>query len=186
MASSPRDVTQLLTEWNDGDASAVDELMPLVYDELHRLAQRYMSKERGDHTLQPTALVHEAYFRLVNQERIEWKSRAQFYGIAAQLMRRILVDHARGRRSAKRHGSEHQVALEEAELSSPGRTADVVALDDALCTLAEVDPRKSRVIELRVFGCLTIDEAAAVLAVSTTTVINDYKTARAWLYRELR
>ena len=182
---SPGDVTRLLMDWNDGNQAAVDQLMPLVYDELHRLATSYMRRERAEHTLQPTALVHEAYFRLVDQERVEWKSRAQFFGIAAQAMRRILVDHARGRRYAKRQGREHQISLEDAHLQDAGRTEDLVALDDALTSLAGFDPRMGRVVELRVFGGLTIEETAAVLGVSNTTVINDYRAARAWLFREL-
>ena len=185
MASRQSDVSRLLVEWSHGDTSAVDKLMPLVYDELHRLAERHMARERADHTLQPTALVHEAYFRLADQERLDWKNRAQFFGIAAQLMRRILVDHARGRRSAKRRGVEHGISLDGDVLAAPERAADLVELDDALESLARFDPRKSRVIELRVFGGLTIEETAAVLDVSNTTVISDYKAARAWLYQEL-
>ena len=182
---SPGDVTRLLIDWSNGNQAAVDQLVPLVYDELHRLASSYMRRERAEHTLQPTALVHEAYFRLVDQDRIRWKNRAQFFGIAAQAMRRILVDHARGRRSAKRKGSEYQISLDDAELLPGGPTSDLVALDDALTSLTSLDPRPGQVIELRVFGGLTIEETAAVLGVSNTTVINDYRTARAWLYREL-
>ncbi len=182
---SPGDVTRLLLDWSEGNRTAVDELMPLVYDELHRLASSYMRRERDEHTLQPTALIHEAYFRLVDQDRIEWRSRAQFFGIAAQAMRRILVDHARGRRYAKRQGSEQQISLDEASLPTAGRTTDLVALDDALTSLASFDPRLSQVVELRVFGGLTIEETAAVLGVSNTTVITDYRAARAWLFREL-
>ena len=183
---SPGDVTRLLIDWSDGNRAAVDQLMPLVYGELHRLAASYMRRERAGHTLQPTALVNEAYFRLVDQERIQWKSRAQFFGIAAQAMRRILVDHARGRQSAKRQGREQQVSLDDVNLPAGGRTADLVALDDALTGLARFDSRLGRVVELRVFGGLTIEETAAVLGVSGSTVINDYRIARAWLYRELR
>ncbi len=182
---SPGDVTRLLMDWSNGNQAAVDQLMPLVYRELHRLATSYMRRDRAGHTLQPTALVHEAYFRLVDQERVHWKSRAQFFGIAAQAMRRILVDHARGRRSAKRQGSEHQINLDEASALAGGPTTDLVALDDALTGLASFDPRLGRVVERRVFGGLTIEEAAAVLGVSNTTVINDYRIAKAWLYREL-
>ncbi len=182
---SPGDVTRLLLDWSDGNRTAVDELMPLIYQELHRLASSYMRRERDDHTLQPTALIHEAYFRLVDQDRIEWRSRAQFFGIAAQAMRRILVDHARGRRYAKRQGSEQQISLDEASLPTTGRAPDLVALDDALKSLASLDPRLSQVVELRVFGGLTIEETAAVIGVSNTTVITDYRAARAWLFREL-
>ncbi len=183
---SQGDVTRLLMDWSRGNQAAVDELMPLVYDELHRLARSHMRRERGSHTLQPTALVHEAYFRLVDQEHVAWKNRAQFFGIAAQAMRRILVDHARGRRYAKRSGSEHQISLDDAILPTQEKTLDLVALDDALVDLARLDPRKGRIIELRVFGGLTIEETAAVLDVSGTTVINDFRSARAWLFRQLR
>ena len=182
---SQGDVTRLLMDWSNGNQAAVDQLMPLVYDELHRLAERHMRRERDGHTLQPTALVHEAYFRLVDQERVAWKNRSQFFAIAAQAMRRILVDHARGRRYAKRQGSEHQISLDDAILPVQGRTRDLIALDDALNDLAQLDPRKSRVIELRIFGGLTIEESAAVLDVSNTTIINEYRAARAWLFRQL-
>ncbi len=182
---SQGEVTRLLVDWSNGDQAAVDQLMPLVYDELHRLAERHMRRERVEHTLQPTALVHEAYCRLIDQHRVHWQNRAQFFGIAAQQMRRILVDHARRRRYAKRQGSEHQISLDDAVLPTTGRPADLLALDDALSSLAELDARMAQVIELRIFGGLTIEESAAVLGVSNTTVITDFKAARAWLYREL-
>ncbi len=182
---SQGDVTRLLVAWSNGNQEAVDQLMPLVYDELHRLAEKHMRQERADHTLQPTALVHEAYVRLVGQKRVAWKNRAQFFAIAAHLMRRILVDYARSRRYAKRQGSERKISLDEASLPSQGRTSDLIALDDALKGLTNLDARKGRVIELRIFGGLTIEESAAVLGVSNTTVINDFRSARAWLYREL-
>ncbi len=183
--ASQGEVTRLLVDWSNGDQAAVDQLMPLVYDELHRLAERHMRRERSEHTLQPTALVHEAYCRLIDQHRVHWQNRAQFFGIAAQQMRRILVDHARRRQYAKRQGSEHLISLDDAVLPAPGRSADLVALDDALCSLAELDARMAQIIELRIFGGLTIEESAAVLGVSNTTVITDFKAARAWLYREL-
>ncbi len=183
--SSSGEVTRLLVAWNEGNQAAVDQLMPLVYDELHRLATGYMRSERPSHTLQPTALVNEAYFRLVDQDRVRWKNRAQFFGIAAQLMRRILVDHARRRRYAKREGSQHTISLDEASLPNTGRTTDLLALDDALDSLAEFNPRMSRIVELRVFGGLTIEESASVLGVSGTTVINDFRAAKAWLFRQL-
>ena len=179
------DVTRLLVEWGQGSQEAVDRLMPLVYGELHRLAGRHMRGERSNHTLQPTALVHEAYFRLVRQDRVQWRNRAQFFALASRQMRRILVDHARKRRVGKRQGVDATVLLDEAALASPERGADLLALDEALDRLAELDPRKARVVELRIFGGLTIEEAAAALDLSPSSVINDYRTARAWLFREL-
>ncbi len=181
----PPDLTRLLLSWSDGDQAALEELMPLVYAELHRLAARSMNRERRDHTLQPTAVVNEAYLRLVDQRRAQWHNRAQFFGVASQVMRRILVDHARKRQVQKRGGDARRVPLESVDGSSPGLNVDILALEDALCQLAELKPRLSRVIELRVFSGLTIKETAAVLGVATGTVINDYKIARAWLYRAL-
>jgi len=179
------DVTRLLVQWSEGDASALDRLLPLIYRELHRLAQRAMSREREDHTLQATALLHEAYFRLVGQERISWSNRSQFFAVAAQAMRRVLVDHARSRSTAKRGGDLQKLALDEAGELSSARPADLLALDEALEGLAVVDPRSSRVVELRIFGGLTIQETADALEISTGTVIDDYRSARAWLYREI-
>ena len=158
-------------------------LMPLVYEELRRLAHRYMSQERPGHTLQTSALVNEAYFRLVDQKDVHWQNRAHFFGIAAQLMRRILVDYARSRHYAKRGGDAQQVPLDEAMIVSEERAADVVALDDALKSLAEIDARKSQIVELRFFGGLRIDETAEVLAVSPGTVMRDWTLAKAWLRR---
>ena len=183
MTPSPQEVTQLLKNWGDGDQEALDKLMPLVYEELHRLAHRYMSRERDGHTLQTSALVNEAYCRLINQKDVEWQNRAHFFGIAAQLMRRILVDHARSRASAKRGGSAHHVPLDEALIVSEERAAEVVALDDALKSLAEIDPRKSQLVELRFFGGLSIEETAEVLNVSPGTVMRDWTLAKAWLRR---
>lgn len=185
MTASPKGVTQLLVAWSDGDAAARDELMPLVYEELRRLAHRYMGRERKGHTLQTSGLVNEAYLRLIDQSQVHWQNRAHFFGIAAQMMRRILVDYARSRGYAKRGGDARQVSLEEAAIVSEERAADVVALDDALKGLAEIDLRKSRIVELRFFGGLSIEETAEVLAVSPGTVMRDWTLAKAWLRREM-
>ncbi|MCH9650640.1 MAG: sigma-70 family RNA polymerase sigma factor [Deltaproteobacteria bacterium] len=179
------EVTGLLKDWGEGDSSALDRLLPLVYEELHRLAKRAMRRERADHTLQATALLHEAYLRLVDQKQASWSNRAQFFGVAAQAMRRILVDHARGRATAKREGEMNTVMLEEVSTFAEARPPSLLALDDALKGLADLDSRKSKVVELRIFGGLTIPETAEALGVSTGTVIEDYKTARAWLFLEL-
>jgi len=182
--SSPNAVTELLLDWSKGDKAAVDKLMPLVYDELRRLAHYYMGRERSGHTLQTTALVNEAYLRLIDQTRVQWQNRAHFFGIASQLMRRILVDYARSRRYAKRGGGARHVPLEEAApVVSSSRAAEVVALDDALTALAEVDERKSRIVELRFFGGLSIEETAEVLGLSPGTVMRDWTLAKAWLHR---
>jgi RNA polymerase sigma factor (TIGR02999 family) len=185
MTPSSPDVTQLLFAWSNGDRAARDELMPLVYEELRRLAHRYMGRERPDHTLQTSALVNEAYLRLIDQKDVKWQNRAHFFGIAAQMMRRILVDYARKRSFAKRGGDLRSVPLEEAVIVTPQRAAEVVALDDALTNLAELDPRKSQIIELRFFGGLSIEETAEVLGVSPGTVMRDWTLARAWLRREV-
>jgi RNA polymerase sigma factor (TIGR02999 family) len=182
---SSKGVTQLLLEWRKGDQAALDRLTPLVYDELHRLAQHYMSRERPDHTLQPTALVHEAYLRLVDMD-VPWQDRVHFFAVAAQMMRRILVDYAKTRRAAKRGGGERQVPLDDVMDLSQERAPDVVALDDALTSLAAIDPRKSQIIELRFFGGLTTEETAEVLGISTATVEREMKMAKAWLYQQLR
>jgi RNA polymerase sigma factor (TIGR02999 family) len=185
MTPSLQEVTQLLKDWGDGDKAALDKLMPLVYEELRRLAHQYMSRERTGHTLQTSALVNEAYFRLIDQKDVRWQNRAHFFGIAAQLMRRILVDHARSRASAKRGGVAPRVPLDEALIVSEERAADVVALDDALNSLAEIDPRKSQIVELRFFGGLSIEETAEVLKVSPGTVMRDWTLAKAWLRRAI-
>lgn len=185
MTASPKGVTQLLVAWSDGDAAARDELMPLVYEELRRLAHRYMGRERIGHTLQTSGLVNEAYLRLIDQSQVHWQNRAHFFGIAAQMMRRILVDYARSRGYAKRGGDARQVSLDQAALVSEERAADVVALDDALKGLAEMDLRKSQIVELRFFGGLSIEETAEVLAVSPGTVMRDWTLAKAWLRREM-
>jgi RNA polymerase sigma-70 factor (ECF subfamily) len=185
MSPSPKGVTQLLVAWSDGDTAARDELMPLVYKELRALAHRYMGRERIGHTLQTSGLVNEAYLRLIDQSQVHWQNRAHFFGIAAKMMRRILVDYARSRGYAKRGGGAHQVALNEGEIVSEERASDVVALDDALKGLAEIDLRKSQIVELRFFGGLSIEETAAVLAVSPGTVMREWSLAKAWLRREL-
>jgi RNA polymerase sigma factor (TIGR02999 family) len=184
-ATPDPDVTALLVQWSRGDAAALDRLMPLVYEELRQISRRYLASERTDHTLQPTALVHEAYFRIVDQRRVEWRDRWHFFAVAAQLMRRILVDHERGRRAAKRAAGE-RVALDEAAVVADGRDVNLLALDAALDRLAVIDPDKSRLVEMRFFAGLTIDEIATAQSVSTRTVQRQWRLARLWLYRELR
>ncbi len=180
-------VTQLLVEWQNGSQKALDRLIPLVYEELRTIAGRYLSRESVGHTLQSTALVHEAYFRLVGQRRVQWQNRAHFFGIAAQMMRRILVDHARRQHRDKRGGPAPTLSLDEAiAVAEPEVEVDLLALDEALTALARIDPRGARIIELRFFSSLTIEETAAVLDVSTGTVKRDWNAARAWLYREMK
>lgn len=179
------EVTELLARWRDGDREALDALMPLVYRELRRIAQHYLSNERPDHTLQSTALVHEAYVRMIEQDFPDWQSRAHFFAVAAQLMRQILVDYARSHRAAKRGGSVFKLTLDDAEDEPWPLDVDVVALDDALKGLAEMDEQQSRVVELKFFGGLSIEDTAQVLRISSSTVKRDWITARAWLYREL-
>ena len=179
------DVTSLLVAWSEGDDSALAQLVPRVYDELRRIAHHHVRAERPGRTLQTTALVHEAYLRLVDTRRVRWESRAHFLSVAAQAMRRILVDAARARGARKRGGDALSVPLDEVALLAPQREASVVALDDALNALAEVDPRKSRVVELRYFGGLSVEETAAVLHVSPETVHRDWRVAKAFLLREL-
>ncbi len=182
---SPADTSELLIAWNEGDQSALERLMPLVYDELRRLAQHYLRGERVDHTLQPTALVHEAWLRLVQTNRMTWQHRAHFIGVAAEMMRRILVDHARQHRASKRGGSETRISLEDAQDVPRPLEVDVVALDDALKSLGRIDPRQNRIVELKYFGGLEIAEIAEVIGVSAATVKRDWVWARAWLHREL-
>jgi RNA polymerase sigma factor (TIGR02999 family) len=174
----------LLRAWTEGDQSALQKLTPIVYEELHRLARRYLKGERTGHSLQTTALVNEAYMRLVDYRRMQWQDRAHFFAVSAQVMRRILVEHAR-RRNLKRGAGVPHVSLEEAAVVGGSRTADLVALDDAMNTLARVDPRKVQVVEMRFFGGLSVEETAEVLRVSPITVMRDWNTAKAWLYREL-
>lgn len=184
MASSSRNVTELLRVWGRGDSSALDQLLPVVYDELRRQAARHLRRERGGHTLQPTALVHEAFLRLVNQKNVEWQNRAHFFGIAARLMRRVLVDHARERLAGKRGGG-IRLTLDEKMVASDERGIDFLALDEALMKLAALDERQSRVVELRFFSGLNVEETAGVLEVSPATVKLDWSMAKAWLRREL-
>jgi len=178
------DVSTLLRAWSDGDQSALERLTPVVYDELHRLARRYMKGERSGHSLQTTALVNEAYMRLVDYERMQWQNRAHFFAVSAQLMRRILVEHAR-RHNLKRGGGVQHVSLDEAAMVHGDPDADLVALDDAMNGLARIDARKVQVVEMRFFGGLSVEETAEVLKVSPVTVKRDWRAARAWLYREL-
>jgi len=178
-------VTQLLVAWGKGDELARDQLMSLVYEELHRLAHRYMKRESPGHTLQTSALVNEAFVRLVDQKNVRWQNRAHFFCIAAQMMRRILVDYARGRNYAKRGGGAQQISLDERLTVSEGHSAEVVGVHEALEQLAEFDPRKSQIVELRFFGGLSIEETAGVLGVSPGTVMRDWTLAKAWLRREI-
>lgn len=179
------EITELLAEWSGGNQAALDELYPLVYDELHRLARRYMSRERKGHTLQTTALINEAYVRLVDQRNVQWANRSHFFAISAQIMRRILIDHARRHAYAKRGGGAQQVSLDETAAVALDDLSEFLRLDEALKSLAELDPRRSRVVELRYFGGLNNEEIAGVLNISENTVIRDWNMARAWLYRQL-
>ena len=183
--AAPEGITQLLLKWSGGDSSAREELMPLVYGELRSLAAKYLRRERVNHTLQPTALVNEAYLRLVDQQKVEWQNRAQFFGLAARLMRNILVDHARSHQAAKRGGQQFSVSLSRADRVSAEPEIDLVALHETLERLAAHDQQKGRIVELRFFGGLTIKETAEVLEISHATVERDWKMARAWLRCEL-
>jgi RNA polymerase sigma factor (TIGR02999 family) len=180
-----QEVTNLLFEWKQGNKAAMDLLTPLVYNELRRLAERYLRNERSAATLQPTALVHEAYLRLVAQSMPDWESRAHFFGVAAHLMRQILVDHARKHRSAKRGGGAEKLAIDEIVGLGTEKPADIIALDDALKALAEIDERKAKVIELRFFGGLSVEETGVALGVSPATIGREQRLAEAWLHREL-
>jgi RNA polymerase sigma factor (TIGR02999 family) len=186
MAASAHQITDLLVNWRKGDKAALDELMPLVYDELHRLAHRYMKRERPGQTLQTTALVNEAYLRLVDSKEIDWQDRAHFFAIAAQIMRHLLVDRARARRYAKRGSGGRQVTLDETAVISSERDLELLGLDEALNKLTAIDARKSRLVELRYFGGLSVEETAEVLGVSGITVKREWSKTKAWLYRELR
>ena len=185
LPTSSRDVTQLLLDWCDGDREALDQLIPLVYDELHRQAERYMRREREDHTLQPTALVHETFLKLVDQNRVQWRNRGQFYGVAAELMRRIVLKHARRLGTEKRGGKLVRVSIDDGALPARQRAADLLALEEALEKLTALDERQGRIIELRYFGGLSIEEAAAFLELSTATVKRETRIAQAWLSREM-
>ena len=184
MSSQPN-ITALLNGYSRGDKDALDRLMPIVYDELRRQAARYLRRERAGHTLQTTALIHEAYVRLVDQRNVQWQNRAHFFGIAAQLMRRILVDHARTKKRVKRGGSGVRVSLGEATVAVKSQDLDVVALDEALERLAQIDEQQSRVVELRFFSGLSVEETAEVMGISKATVKRDWSMAKAWLHREL-
>ena len=179
------DLTQLLLAWGEGDREALDELTPLVYRELKKLAGSYLRRERAGHTLQPTALAHEAFIKLIDQRNVRWRNRAHFFGIAAQAMRRILVDHARARLAGKRGSGGAVVSLDEVIDVSDSRADQLLALDEALKRLAQLDPNRGRVIELRYFGGLTLEDTAEVLGVSRATVIREWRMAKAWLYGEL-
>jgi RNA polymerase sigma factor (TIGR02999 family) len=181
----PSEITDLLVAWSGGDQTALEKLLPLVEKELHRIASQYMRRENPGHTLQPTALINEAYFRLINQKNVRWQNRAHFFGIAAQLMRRILLNYARDRHRDKRGGAALQVSLSEAALMSEVKSSELIALDEALERLAAIDERKSQVVELRYFGGLSVEETAEVLKVSPVTVIRHWNMAKAWLAREL-
>jgi RNA polymerase sigma-70 factor, ECF subfamily len=185
MAGQTEEVSDLLRSWGRGNLRARDELLPLVYRELKRRAAAYLRRERRDHTLQPTALVHEAYVRLVGQERVAWQNRAHFFGIAAQMMRRILVDHAREHRAAKRPGAAVRVSLENWDGAEGPVECEVLLLDQALDELAELDDRQARIVELRYFGGLSEPEVALALSISRSTVTREWQTARAWLYRRM-
>jgi len=178
-------ITELLVGYGRGDKEALDKLMPIVYDELRRQAARYLRREQAGHTLQTTALIHEAYVRLVDQRNVHWQNRAHFFGIAAQMMRRILVDHARTKKRAKRGGSGVRVSLADADIAVKSQDLDVVAIDEALNRLAELDLQQSRVVELRFFSGLTVEETAEVMGISPATVKRDWSMAKAWLHREL-
>ena len=185
ITSSPQQVTELLHNWRQGDRQALDELMPLVYEELRRIAHRYMRRERPGQSMQTTALVNEAYLRLLGSAPVEWQDRAHFFAVAATVMRHLLVDRARARRYGKRGGGARQISLDEAAAITPAQDLDLLALDEVLEKLAAIDERKSRLVELRYFGGLSAEEAAEVLGVSQITVKREWLKAKAWLYREL-
>jgi RNA polymerase sigma-70 factor, ECF subfamily len=185
MKPAQPDVTQLLVAWNDGDQAARDELMSVVYQELHRLAHQYMKRESPGHTLQTSALVNEAFLRLIDQTKVRWQNRAHFYGIAAQMMRRILVDYARSRGYAKRGGGAQQISFDEALIVSDDRSAEIVGVHEALERLSAIDPRKGQIVEFRFFTGLSIEETARILGVSPGTVMRDWTLAKAWLHREI-
>jgi RNA polymerase sigma factor (TIGR02999 family) len=185
VSSNPGEVTELLAQIHAGDKEAESRLIPLVYSELRRLAAHYLRGERPDHTLQPTALVHEAYLRLTRLQEVDWQSRSHFFATAATVMRRILVDHARAQRAEKREGFYEAVSLDDVSIVSAGRSAELVALDEALERLAGIDERRSKIVELRFFGGLSEEEAAQVLGISTRTVKRDWRVAKAWLYNEI-
>lgn len=185
MPSPPQNVTQLLVDWSTGDEAALDQLLPLVHAELRRLARRHLRRERPGHTLQTSDLVAEAYLRLINQKQVQWQNRAHFYGLSAQLMRRILIDHARHHHYQKRGGSRIQVSLDETALVSEARAEELLAVDEALARLTVMDARKGRIVELRFFGGLSLEETAEVLGLSSPTVQREWRAAKAWLHQML-
>ena len=185
MSYGQHEITAILREWSDGDQAAPERLMPLVYDELRRQAANYLFKERKSHTLQPTALVHEAYLRLVDQTAVSWQNRAHFFGLAANMMRRVLIDHARAHATEKRGGAAERLSLDDVQIPLEQRAADLIALDNALEQLSKFDERKCRIVEMRFFGGMSDDEIAFALQISPRTVTRDWKTARLWLFREL-
>lgn len=184
--ASPKEITQWLVQWRNGDRAALDQLMSLVYEELHQLADRYMRGERPDHTLQATALVHEAYLRLVELENIQWQDRAHFFAIAARMMRRVLVDYARHRRARNREAGESTLPLDDVATLAQAQEPALLALDEALNSLEAIDPRKCQIVEFKFFGGLTTEESAEVLGVSPTTVEREWRLARAWLFHEMK
>jgi RNA polymerase sigma factor (TIGR02999 family) len=186
VTSTSESLTELLLEWRAGNSNALEKLAPLVFDELHRIAHRYMQRERDGHTLQTTALVNEAYVRLVGEKKIEWQDRSHFFAVMARVMRHVLTDHARRRSFAKHGGGTRQVSLPETDLMSLERAKELVELDEAMSQLATIDPRKNQVVELRYFGGLSLEETAEVLGVSVMTVRRDWRAAKAWLFRELK
>ena len=186
MSAFPQEITQLLLSWSKGDEAALDQLIPLVYPELRRLARRYMSKESPEHTLQTSALINEAYLRLVDQQAVEWQDRAHFFAVAAQVMRHILIDHARSHLYGKRGAGAQHVPLDQVTVVSRERATELVALDDALTGLAKIDERKAKIVELRFFGGLSVEETAEAMKLSPVTVMREWRTAKAWLHREIR
>ena len=185
-ANSSQEVTSLLIAWSDGDKAALEKLMPLVYDELHRLAARYMRRESPGHTLQTSALVNEAYLKLVDQKKVRWQNRAHFFGVAAQMMRRILVDHARTRARVKRGAGVQKLSLNEAAIVTPEKAEEFILIDQALTNLSKIDPAKSRIVEMKIFCGLNIEEIAEVEKVSTSTIEREWRKAKAWLHREIQ
>ena len=186
MAQPQQDVTMLLAEAKNGDPEAISRLLPLVYAELRKLARGYMNRERGDHTLQPTALVHEAYLKLLNNPPDEWENRAHFFGIAAQVMRQVLIDHARGHSREKRGAGQNPLSLEDVLAFAPERSSDLLSLDESLRRLTDLDPRQGKIVELRYFGGLTVEETARVMGLSPKTVKREWSMAKAWLYGDLK
>lgn len=185
MTNAPQEITKLLSDWNDGKGEALDKLLPIVYEELHRMAKNYMNSQPSGHTLQTTALIHEAYLKLADQKDKQWENRSHFFGVAAQAMRHILIDHARSHQTKKRGGETQIISLEDVAVISNERVEEVIALDDALKVLESQDARKGRVVELRYFGGLSVEETAEVLKVSPDTVMRDWRFAKTWLLREL-